>query len=286
MKSTTKGTTRSTAATGSPEAAEAPSGAAGRGGRGGPGSLRIRSAVLAAAIFVVLIGAWQGATAFHVVSPLILAPPADVFAALVRMVGDGSLWPHLAATAQETVAGFAIAVAAAIVIGSAFAFSPIVRTAVYPYILVSQTFPKVAIAPLIVAAFGYDLMPKIVLAALLAFFPVLTNTIAGLTEVSDDEVNLFRSLRASRWQELCYLRIPNALVFIFPALNSAAVLALIGAIVGEFVAARVGIGYAIQQFTTTGEVAGTYAMLVVLSLFGLALYGLLTLAERFVRRNR
>jgi len=250
---------------------------------GSPGTKSTIGAVL---IFVAFVATWQIVATSGMVSKLLLAPPADVLAALGRMVSEGTLWPHLWATVQETVLGFLLAVVAALVVGSAFAFSPIIRNAVYPYILISQTFPKVAIAPLIVAMFGYDLAPKVVLAALLAFFPVLTNTMAGLTEISEDEVNLFRSLRASKWQELRYLRIPNALAFIFPALNSAAVLALIGAIVGEFVASRSGIGYAIQQYTTTGEVAATYASLIVLSVFGLAIYGVLTLSERLVRRAR
>src|SRR5690606_14144579 len=250
---------------------------------GSPGTQSTIGAVL---IFVAFVATWQIVATSGMVSKLLLAPPADVLAALGRMVSEGTLWPHLWATVQETVLGFLLAVVAALVVGSAFALSPIIRNAVYPYILISQTFPKVAIAPLIVAMFGYDLAPKVVLAALLAFFPVLTNTMAGLTEISEDEVNLFRSLRASKWQELRYLRIPNALAFIFPALNSAAVLALIGAIVGEFVASRSGIGYAIQQYTTTGEVAATYASLIVLSVFGLAIYGVLTLSERLVRRAR
>lgn len=244
-----------------------------------------KSAALAIAIFIALVGGWQAVASAGIVSPLILAPPSEVVGVLFRLaVVDGTLWPNLLATVNETLLGFVLAVVAAVVVGSVFAFSPILRNAVYPYILVSQTFPKVAIAPLIVAALGYGLAPKVTLAALLAFFPVLANTIAGLTEVSDDEVNLFRAMRASRWQELRYLRIPNALAFIFPALNSAAVLALIGAIVGEFVAAREGVGYAIAQYTVTGEVAATYAMLIALSVFGLVVYGVLSLAERLVRR--
>ncbi|MFC4117677.1 ABC transporter permease [Nonomuraea zeae] len=243
-----------------------------------------KSAALAIAIFIALVGGWQAVASAGIVSPLILAPPSEVVGVLFRLAGDGTLWPNLLATVNETLLGFVLAVVAAVVVGSVFAFSPILRNAVYPYILISQTFPKVAIAPLIVAALGYGLAPKVTLAALLAFFPVLANTIAGLTEVSEDEVNLFRALRASRWQELRYLRIPNALAFIFPALNSAAVLALIGAIVGEFVAAREGVGYAIAQYTVTGEVAATYAMLIALSVFGLVVYGVLSLAERLVRR--
>ncbi|MCG5218735.1 ABC transporter permease [Streptosporangium sp. KLBMP 9127] len=251
-----------------------------------PDGAGLKSAVLAVLIFVAIIAGWQLTADSGLVSPLILAPPGEVVQVLFQLAVDGTLWPNLAATIQETLLGFVLAVVAAVVVGSVFSFSPILRNAVYPFILASQTFPKVAIAPLIVAAMGYGLAPKVTLAALLAFFPVLTNTIAGLTEVSEDEVSLFRALRASRWQELRYLRIPNSLAFIFPALNSAAVLALIGAIVGEFVAAREGVGYAIAQYTVTGEVAATYAMLIALSVFGLLVYGVLSLAERLVRRAK
>lgn len=247
-------------------------------------SMRLRAGALALAILVTLLTLWQLSTTRGWVSPLVLAPPAEVLEAGISLVETGALWPHFTATLTETLLGLLLAVVAAITIGSAFAFSQVVRNAVFPFILVSQTFPKVAVAPLIVAALGYGLMPKVVMAALLAFFPVLTNTIAGLTEVSDDELSLMRSLRASRWQELRYLRIPNALAFIFPALNSAAVLALIGAIVGEFVASREGIGYAIKQYTVTGEVASTYAMLFALAAFGLTIYALIALAEKYLRK--
>jgi NitT/TauT family transport system permease protein len=241
---------------------------------------------LAVAIFVALMGSWFYLSETETVSNLLLPKPVEVWESLSNLVSTGLLWTHLWATAQATLLGFVIAVVAAVAVGSVFAMSRTIRLAVYPYILASQTFPKVAIAPLIVAALGYGLMPKVVLAALLAFFPVLVNTIAGLTEVSDAEENLLRVLRANRWQELRYLRLPNALAFIFPALSSAAILALIGAIVGEFVSGRVGIGYAINQYTITGEVSATYAMLLVLALFGLTIYGLLHLLERLVRPVR
>lgn len=247
---------------------------------------RLVPAALAFGILVALGAGWQYITVSGRVSPLIVAPPSEVADALGRLWSDGTLWTHLSATATETLIGFVVAVATAIVVGSVFAMSRTIRLAVYPYILASQTFPKVAIAPLIVAMLGYGLTPKVVLAALLAFFPVLVNTIAGLTEVSEDEENLLRALRANKWQELRYLRLPNALAFIFPALSSAAILALIGAIVGEFVSGRVGIGYAINQYTITGEVAATYAMLVVLAVFGLLIYGALMVTERIVRPVR
>lgn len=270
---------RSSSITGMAETGETPSLTRNRRLRAGAAPL------LSAAFLAMILVTWDLLTRFGIVSGFILAPPADVVTALADSVTSGQLWPHLWATASETVLGFGISLVAAVVIGSVFALSPVLRRAIYPYIVASQTFPKVAVAPLVVAAFGYGLAPKAVLAVLLAFFPILVNTIAGLTEISDDEIDLFRSMRASRWQELRYLRIPNALAFIFPALNSAVVLALIGAIVGEFVAARVGIGYAIKLYATTGDTAATYAMLIVLAVFGLLMYGALTVLERVFRRN-
>lgn len=154
--------------------------------------------LLSAAFLALILVTWDLLTRFGIVSGFILAAPVDVVAALVESVTSGQLWPHLWATATETLLGFAISLVAAVVIGSLFALSPVIRRAIYPYIVASQTFPKVAVAPLVVAAFGYGLAPKAVLAVLLAFFPILVNTIAGLTEISDDEIDLFRSMRASK----------------------------------------------------------------------------------------
>lgn len=154
--------------------------------------------LLSALLLVLILVSWDLVTRFGVVSQFILAAPADVLSALVESVTSGQLWPNLWATASETLLGFSISLVAAVAIGSVFALSPVLRRAIYPFIVASQTFPKVAVAPLVVAAFGYGMAPKAVLAVLLAFFPILVNTIAGLTEISDDEIDLFRSMRASR----------------------------------------------------------------------------------------
>lgn len=253
--------------------------------RRGPGTTA-RAAVLAVVLFVAAIGGWAALAASETISPLLLPAPLDVLSALQTMFVSGSVWPNLWATAYETLLGFLIAVVSALLVSFAFTFSETVRKAVFPYLLVIQTFPKVAIAPLVIAAFGYGLLPKVVLAGLMAFFPVLTNAVVGLSSTSEDHDNLFRSLRARRWQNLVMLRIPHALSYILPALNTAAVLALIGAIVAEFVSARQGIGFAIQAYTQTGDVASTYALLIVLAAFGLLIWLALTLLDRALKRYK
>ncbi|WP_345600547.1 ABC transporter permease, partial [Thermocatellispora tengchongensis] len=166
---------------------------------------------------------------------------------------------NLGATAYVTLIGFLAATTAALLVSFIFVFSESLQKAVYPFLVIIQTFPKVAIAPMIIAAFGYGLFPKVILAALMAFFPVLVNAMVGLTNIHQDQLNLFRSLRAGRWQVLVKLRIPNAITYILPALNTALVLSLIGTIVAEFVSARQGLGFAIQSATQTGSVATTFA---------------------------
>ena len=233
-------------------------------------STRAQATILSLVLLVVLLGSWYVAAKQGLVSPLVLAPPADVGQALVAQFSSGTIWPNLWATVYETVAGFLAATVTALLVSVVFASSEPLRMAVYPYLIVIQTFPKVAIAPLIIAAFGYGLTPKIVIAALMAFFPILVNAMVGLTNVSEDHTNLMRVLGASRWQRLRMLQFPNALSYILPGLKSAAILSLIGVIVAEFVSAREGLGFAIQSSSQAGTIDVTYALLIILSAFGLS----------------
>jgi NitT/TauT family transport system permease protein len=249
-------------------------------------NVNVRAAVLGVAILGGILLLWYLAAEREWVSPLLIAPPQDVFAALGEMVSSGALWPNVYATAFETLAGLASAAVLAFTLAVAFTFSETVHKAVYPYLLVIQTFPKVAIAPMVIAGFGYGLAPKAFLAALLAFFPLLVNAMVGLASVGEDQFNLFRSVRAGRWQILFKLRIPHAVSYILPALNTAAVLALIGAIVAEFVSAREGLGFAIQAATQNGAIAATYALLIVMGFFGVAIWLAMAVLNRLLARYR
>ena len=237
-------------------------------------------------LLAALFSVWYWSTEYDYVSPLVVAHPVDVAAALRDQVTTGALWPNLWATTYEAVVGFVAATVLALLVAFVFAFSEPLRMAVYPYLIIIQTFPKVAIAPLIIAAFGYGLTPKIVIAALMAFFPILVNAMVGLIEVSADQTNLMRILGASRLQRLRMLQIPNALSYILPGLKSAAVLTLIGVIVAEFVSSREGLGFAIQASTQAGTIAVTYALLIVLSIVGLSISLLLGLLSWSLRKYR
>jgi len=206
---------------------------------------------------------WQLAYQFGWVSHLVLPSIKEVLSAFYDGVILGAWWQHIGVTLLEALLGFVYGVAAAIALGAVFAFAETLRVSFYPYVLIAQTFPKIAIAPLLVTWLGYNMAPKVVIAALLVFFPVFVNTIAGLRSASEDQLNLLRAMQASKWQEFKSLRLPLALAYIFPALTVAVVYALLGSIVGEFVGAKAGLGYVIVQFTFLGDIAGVFAVLMV-----------------------
>ena len=150
----------------------------------------------------------------------------------------------------------------------------------YPYVVAFQTVPKVAIAPIIVIWFGYGAASKVVITATIAFFPLLANTIMGLRAAPQDQVDMMVSYTASRWQVFRMVRLMQALPYIFVGLDVAIVLSVIGAIVGEFVGAKAGLGYLILQKNFNFDMAGTFAILIILSLIGVGLHALIGMAQR------
>lgn len=249
-------------------------------------STSFRAGIIALVLLVGGFILWSVATKNEWVSPLVVAPPDEVGKALKDMFATGAVWKNLGATAYVTLIGFFVATAAALLVSFVFVFSESLQKAIYPFLVIIQTFPKVAIAPLIIASFGYGLLPKVVLAALMAFFPVLVNAMVGLTNINADQLNLFKSMRANTWQVLFNLRIPNAISYILPALNTALVLSLIGTIVAEFVSARQGLGFAIQSATQTGSVATTYALLIVLGVFGAMIWVVMAILNRVFKNYK
>ncbi len=142
----------------------------------------------------------------------------------------------------------------------------------YPYVVAFQTLPKVAIAPIIVIWFGFGLTSKIIITATIAFFPLLANTIVGLRSAPLDQIELMVAFTATRWQTFRMVRFPQALPFIFVGLDVAAVLSVIGAIVGEFVGSEAGLGYLILQMNFNFDMPGVFAVLIILSLMGIGLH--------------
>jgi NitT/TauT family transport system permease protein len=156
------------------------------------------------------------------------------------------------------------------------------RTIVSPYMISLQVTPRVALAPIFVTWFGFGLMPKIVMAATICFFPVFINTLTGLLTSDRETLELFHSMRANKRQIFTQLTLPNALPVTFAGLKTGLTLALIGAIVGEFVATNVGLGLLIDRFTFRLDMAGAFAVLVVLTITGLFLYGVMAVIDRKV----
>jgi NitT/TauT family transport system permease protein len=248
-------------------------------------SHRAQSLLLAAAVLLV----WEGACRWFDISSLVLPAPLSIAQKLYTMFASGTIWPHLWATLVEIVSGFVFGVAAGLILGAMISLIPVIERLVYPYLVALQTLPKVAIAPLFIIWFGYGLTSKIVITALVCFFPILVSVIAGFHATDRDQLDMMKAFGATKWQTLVRLRVPSALVLIFAGLEIAAVLAVIGAIVGEFVGAQVGLGYLITALNFSLDVAGVFAVLIVLSVIGLAMHGVTRFAARryifWIRRN-
>jgi NitT/TauT family transport system permease protein len=227
------------------------------------------------------LAVWEGAVRALHVPAFILPPPSQVGLALYRGAVSGIYLEHLWITLAETLLGFALGSVVAFVLGTGLAASRAVEYFLYPYIVMFQSMPKVALAPLVVVWFGLGLTSKVVSAALIAFFPLLVNTVVGLRSADEDRVDLMRSLGASQMQIFRMLRLPSALPFIMAGLEVAVVFALVGSIVAEFVGAEAGLGMLIQSRNFSMDVAGEFAILFILAVVGLVLNAALV----FVRRR-
>lgn len=232
----------------------------------------------------VLLGAWELAAQREWLAerpggePLLVPAPSDIWGSLVSdrdLLADNA-W----VTLQEVVAGFAISVALGLLFAVALHLSATLRRAFYPLLVASQTIPIVAIAPVLVVWLGYDIGPKLVVIALICFFPITVNTLDGLRSVDPDAARMMRSLDASRLGILRRVELPAALPFLFSGAKIAAAIAVIGAVFGEWVGADEGLGHLILVAQSQLQTDRVFAAVVVLSLFALALFGLLALLER------
>jgi len=230
-------------------------------------------------LLVAVLAVWEGACRLFSISPFVMPMPSAIAGRFVSLIATGEIWPHFVATLTSILTGFGFGALAGLICGSLIATIPVLDRLVYPYLVALQTVPKIAIAPLFVLWFGYGLASKIVITALLCFFPIMVSVIAGFRSVDMNQLEMMRAFGATRMQILRRLRIPSALVLIFAGLEIASVLAVIGAVVGEFVGAQVGLGYLITSLNFNLDVAGMFAVLVFLAAIGLTLHGLVRFAR-------
>jgi NitT/TauT family transport system permease protein len=216
------------------------------------------------------------------VSPFVLPAPEAIAAALVELVQERGFASHVWITLFETLSGFGIATCVGIALGTALAKSPALESALKPLIVTLQVVPKVALVPLLILWFGFGPESKIVISAVLAFFPIFSNTLLGMKSVDRGQVELFQVLGARPVHRFWLLELPSAGPYILTGMEVGIVLAIIGAIVGEFVGGNVGLGFLAVAKLQELKVAALFAVIAVLALIGLSLYALIGLARRML----
>lgn len=229
-------------------------------------------------IFVGVGIAWQLVVSFMDVREYILPRPASVWQAMT----DPSLrWGHHAMiTTLEVLGGFVVAAVVGILLGTAIAWSDTASRALMPFLVFVNTLPKVAIAPLILLWFGYGIIPNMMIGAIIGFFSVVINTAAGLSQIDQDMIDLGRVFNAPKWRVFVKIRIPNAYPYILSALKITATSAVVGAILGEFVASQAGLGFVIITSQSSMNTPVAFAAVAFVSVIGLSVFGAVALLAR------
>ncbi|UWP85628.1 ABC transporter permease [Dactylosporangium fulvum] len=232
--------------------------------------------LLSPAVLVLVLAVWHLVVQWFEVSRFVLPPPVDVIQALVRNIQEGRYTDHLLYTVRNSLTGFAAGTILGVLVGGLLAASSIVERVLHPYIVAFQTFPKIALVPMLTIWFGFDAQPKMIIAGILAFFPVMVNAYVGLTSLDVESEELMRSLRSSRLQTFVKLRLPTALPYIFAGLELALVFAILGAVTGEFLGSRQGLGFLIQQFSAQLRTEDIFALLIIFAILGMAVHMLIS----------
>lgn len=264
----------------SSSAAPAPSGTTssnGLRGRRNPFA-RVRSALPAWVAVIGLFAAWEAGVRIFGIREFLLPAPSAIWVATI------DAWPtvldHTLATLGTVLAGFLASVVISLPLAMLIASSPSVSAAIYPLLVVTQSIPKVAIAPILLVALGANEVSRITVTFLVAFFPLVVSSVAGLLAAPPELIELGRACRAGRVQELLRIRLPFATPFVFGGLKVAAALSVVGAVVAEFVGADAGLGYLIQTSMAFFRTPLAFGAVVILALLGILLFQLVVQAER------
>lgn len=207
-----------------------------------------------------------------VLNEIIVPRPTRVFTALIDTLSEGFFYSHLWVTTSEVLIGFVMGTVIGFGLGAALGISRRARAIAYPYIVAFQGLPKVVLAPVFITIFGFGIESKVVMAIAISFFPILINTMAGLTGVDPQARRLMRSLNASDWHIFTKLSLPSSLPLIFAGVKTGLTLSLVGAIVGEFVGAERGLGYLLDVYSYQLEVPRVWAITVILATIGVILF--------------
>ncbi|BBK44193.1 nitrate ABC transporter permease [Allostella vacuolata] len=247
----------------------------------GESAWRIGAAIAA---HIAVVVAWHLFVVWGEVPRYVMPTPWDTLQALIDP--DYRWWPNIVVTATEIYGGYALAVVTGVLAALLFTWSRMLEAVVMPVLVTFNMIPKVALGPLFIVWFSYGVVPNALIAFSIAFFPIVLTTARGLREVEPDLLDLVRSLRGSRWQIFVKIQLPGALPYIFSGMKVAAILAVAGAIVGEFLGSDKGLGYLMLQVQVTLDTAAMFMAVILISLLGVLLYGLVAVLERlFVVRD-
>jgi NitT/TauT family transport system permease protein len=233
-------------------------------------------------LLAVFVLGWHGYVAGFGVSPFILPRPGAVFEAWLELMRTRSTWTHTQATIVETVVGFAFALVIGVVMGAVLGKIPWLERTLQPFVVASQVVPKVALVPLFVVWFGFGATSKILLAAVLAFFPIFTNTLLGVKSVDLGHRDVMTSLNVTRLQLFRQLELPSALPYILTGMEVGIVLAIIGAVVGEYLGGSAGLGYLLIAKMNAYETDMLFAVIIHLTAIGFLFYLAVGALRRFV----
>ncbi|MBU2512399.1 ABC transporter permease [bacterium] len=231
---------------------------------------------------MLLIGLWSLVSKVGNYPTFILPDPESVFFELKKIIINGVLWFHVKATLVEMAGGLMLGLGTATVLGYILAKSPFLERLIGPYIVASQSVPAIAIAPLLIIWFGTGKISKILVCALVVFFPILVNTMVGIRSVDTGLKTLMRSLHANRWQTFIMLEVPASMPVLLGGLKIGVTLSVIGAVVGEFVGADRGLGYLINLAKGIFNTSLMFSALIVLTAISLSLYLLITGLEKWL----
>lgn len=241
---------------------------------------RLREIFLPVLFFLGILALWEGFVFIFNIPQYLLPKPTNIFSEIV--INFNSLLKHTGITMLEAVIGFLLGNILGFVAAVIFSHSETAEKGFYPYAIALKTTPILAMAPLLVLWFGTGMTSKIVASAIVCFFPILVNTVKGLKTISSEYLDLLKSFSARRYQIFIKLRLPNSLPYIFSALKISTGLAMVGAIVGEFVGAKEGIGFIILISTYHLETVRMFAAIIMSALGGVLFFYLINLIEKWV----
>lgn len=224
---------------------------------------------------LLLFALWEFLPRAGLVSPIVLPPFTDTMGALYTLVRADFFMGHFLVTLNEIFWGFLIGTTIGLVVGIVLGVFDSLKKLTYPFVVAFQAIPKIVLAPLFIAWFGYGQTSKIVMAIAISFFPVLINTMVGLENVPNDRIQLMRSLKASKMQIFRKVSLPSASPLMFAGIKTALTFALIGAIVGEFVGAAEGLGFLLDTYNFQLRIDRVFSVIIILSLIGGVFYFIL-----------